>query len=65
MKGEFIGRTEASIAKGSGKLKIFNFHKEKTTKITPEYKKSFKLLIDRWQSMVGAQEVEFDTTLSL
>ncbi len=62
-KGVFIGRLEAKYVKKTKVLELFNFQKEKTIKIDEKILDAFERMIQRWKNMVGAEKLDYDSTL--
>ncbi len=62
-QGEFIARIEAKYDKKTKALELFNFQKEKGFKLDKESRSAFKRLIHRWMGMLGADDMNLDSTI--
>ncbi|MFX0115250.1 MAG: DNA glycosylase AlkZ-like family protein [Candidatus Hodarchaeota archaeon] len=60
---KLIGRTEAKHEKRSASLKLFNLKFEKGFELDNNTKDAFVQMLERWQTMVGAEKLETDKTV--
>lgn len=61
--GKFIGRFEAKFDKTSKVLTFSNFSKEKGIKLSRSLLNAMQRLMERWQKMMNAKNIEFDQTI--
>lgn len=62
-RGNFIGRLEAKYESKMLTLCLFNYQAEDHFSINSDSEEAFHRMLARWKRMLGAKEVEYDTTI--
>jgi len=62
-RGIFIGRLEAKYESKISTLRLFNYQAEDHFSMDSDTEEAFHWMVARWKRMVGAEEVDYDTSI--